>query len=354
MDIYNATTMDSIFPTSDAYIEEFILNSGLESGLHFDNQTGIISGTPIFNYTSKTTTISVTARNALGNVSTSFTFFLHRSFSAEKGIRSCVLPLSAPLPLLPSLFESSLTRRCSVQSTLSWANAADSKNELLGDAAFAMLQFSGYFHVEYPTSVSFTLSTNSKTLVLLDDFKTPLFETDAISSFVAYRVTIKLPTTHHRIVVYLATGAESSYFSMFYAYHALNEPESLITSDVMDCCMPPPRFLSAVSTVGFAHQPFDLFFSSESPLSKIQLQDSSEIFTIAGLNHLAIRDPIAGASEVSLFVYSSGGLSKVSLPYRIEEPSEGMVVSVIENGVKQQKLVESVAEFALEFDFDRR
>ena len=141
---------------------------------------------------------------------------------------------------------------------------------------------------------------------------------------------------------------------MFYAYHALNEPESLITSDVMDCCMPPPRFLSAVSTVGFAHQPFDLYFSSESPLSKIQLQDSSEIFTIAGLNHLAIRDPIAGASEVSLFVYSSGGLSKVSLPYRIEEPSEGMVVSVIENGVKQQKLVESIAEFALEFDFDRR
>ena len=43
----------------------------------------------------------------------------------------------------------------------------------------------------------------------------------------------------------------------------------------------------------------------------------------------------------------------MSIPYRIEEPTEGMIVSVIENGVRQQRIVESVSEFTLEFGFDR-
>ena len=353
MDAYNATTIDPIVPTSDAYIEEFILNSPLENGLHFDNKTGRISGTPVFSYKSKTSTVSVTARNALGNVSTTFVFYFHQSFSSIQGIRFCQISLSVPLPFLPDLFESSLDRRCSVLSSLSWANAADSKNELLGDAPYAMLQFSGYFNVQYRAPVSFSLSTNSKTLVLLDDFKTPLFETDPTSSFITHRVTIKLTNTFHRITVYVAAGAGSSYFSMFYSYHILNQLETLITSKVMSYHMLPPRFLAVDTIVGFAHQPFDVHLHSESLFSEIQLADSSKIFTIAGLNHLAIRDPIAGSSEVKLFLYSNGGLSQMSIPYRIEGPAEGMIVSVIENGVRQQKVVESISEFTLEFGFDR-
>ena len=353
MDAFNATTIDSIVPTSDAYIEEFILNSPLENGLHFDNKTGRISGTPVFAYKSKTVTVSITARNALGNVSTSFVIYFHQSFSPIQGIRFCMIPLSVPLPFLPDLFESSLNRRCSVLSSLDWANTADAKNELLGDTSYAMLQFAGYFNVHYRAPVSFILTTNSKTRVLLDDFETPLFETDATSSFMTYRVTIKLAATHHRIVVYVATGAGSSYFAMFYTYHILNQLDTLITADVMSYRMLPPRFLVADSTVGFAHQPFDVFFHSESLLSEIQLSGCSKTCKIAGLNHVVIRDPIVGESEVNLLLYSNGGLSKMSIPYRIEEPTEGMIVSVIENGVRQQRIVESVSEFTLEFGFDR-
>ena len=353
MNVYNATTMDPIFPISDAYIEEFILNSYLEKGLHFDNQTGIISGTPLFDYKSRSTTIFITARNALGNVTTSFTFYFQHSFSPLKGIRSCILPLAAPLPLLPELFTSSLPRSCSIESTLSFTSATDSKSELLGDAAYAMLQFSGHFKVHYLAPVSFAFSTRSKTLVLLDGYETPLFETDETSSFVTHRVTIKLAATYHRITVYVTAGAESAYFAMFYSYHILNQPDLLITSEVMSYSVPPPRFLEIHPTVGFAHQPFDLYLQSESPILNLQMIDSTQQFVIAGLTHLTIRDPSPDEGSGLLYLYSSGGLSTLSVPYRIETPRQGMMVSVLENGVRQQKLIESREEFTAECFFDR-
>ena len=339
--------MDPIRPSSDAWIEEFICNTTLVDGLRFDSKTGEIAGTPHFNYSSSMKTVIISARNSLGMVSTKLSLYFYRHFTGKEGVSLCILPVSSFPVLIPDLFDTTMDRSCSIQPTLSWSSTAENPNPLLRSSPHSFLRFAGYINFMYHTPTTFILSTISPVIVLLDDYATPLLQTESTKSFTDYRVTIQLTGSYHRIVVYTMSTSNAA-FTLYYAFHAYSFPETLITSDVISLLPQPPRYLSTPHVVGFTHQPLDVYFHSWYPVtSTIQIGGSSDL-VMADNTHLRMNDPLEGSSTVSLQVASDGGYSFLSVPIWIEQPRPGFMISVIENEIKQQKLVDSLSDFSIE------
>lgn len=127
--MYIGVEMDPIVPqllVEPSFIE---IQPSLIDGLHLDNHTGIISGTPSGSTRSKSVSYAVTIVTPnWANATVSFTLlYVEHSEYLDRGVIACILEEEVGFNMIaPELFSLYPFRPiCHIQDTLSWSDQYD-------------------------------------------------------------------------------------------------------------------------------------------------------------------------------------------------------------------------------------
>lgn len=215
-------------------------------------------------------------------------------------------------------------------------NATNDNHDYSDTTTSTTLRFVTHYSAIYSGPLSFTLKTNVEVLFFLDNYKTPLLHSSPSSQVMAYKVTINLSYGHHRLELY-APASPDAYFAVFYSSFSLGFPEVLLHRGVLSQSPPSPSFASVPSVAAFEGIPLDIpvetWFGSDA------LYASPKSETRGTVSPFALHDsaPMVGENAVRLVVTTVGGQRILEADYTVEQPREGVVVSVRSN---QQTVLE--------------
>ena len=329
--IYEEMVMDPLFPTSDAFLSMFTITDELPSGLHFNETTGVISGIPILEQlknsetmNQKTFHIRVVGSNRFGSVKTDFNIVVN-SFSekADHGVVACTVSLPDVFKgVAEKLFSGIAMGSCEVQSSFSWVPTERKTSE--SSQLTRNVRLVSYFSADYSAPYSFTLKSAAEAVLYLDDYTNPLLQVELTSQPVHRRVTIMLSGGLHRLVLYCT----DSYVALFYGSNTIGLADTLLTHDTLFLPVITPLFSFFPPATGFGGIPLDMKLQGWRNPEKLVLSMTQDNLITTSPYSLRAVNPVVGEYEFTAIAYTRKGSRLIRQTYLIEEPQEGMTVTV--------------------------
>lgn len=322
--------MDPLYPVSDSFLSVFAVSGDLPPGLHFNETTGVISGSPLqegrgdsrIGNQQKTYHIQVVGSNRFGSVQTDFKIVVN-SFSekADHGVVACTVPVPSVFKgVAEELFTGTLIGNCVVQSSFSWVRPEGEGSVL----STRNVRLTTYFSADYAAPYSFTLKSAAEALLYLDDYSNPLLQAELSSQPVNRRVTIMLSQGLHRLVLY----STDSYVALFYGSNSIGLDDTLLTHDTLFLPIIGPLFSFFPTATGFEGIPLDIKIKGWRKPVKLSISMSQESLITTSPSSVRVVDPRVGEYEFAAVAYNEGGSRLIQQSYRIELPREGMMVTV--------------------------
>lgn len=331
--------MDPIIP--QLFVEpSFIdIQPPLIDGLHLDNKTGVISGTPVDNARLKSMSYKVTAVTPdWENATVSFTFvYLERSEYPDRGVIACILEEESGFNVIaPELFSLYPFRQiCHVQDTLSWSDQYDSTyhthaNPLFPPSAHGFIRFVTYYESCYASPITFILRSCSRLSIFIDAHKSPFLEEEASTMIKERRGTIFLGRGLHRLVVILSTYSvwEGKVdFSLSFSIHSQGITPALFTSESL--VLPPlPPFSLPTTLTSQQDIPHTISLPSLHLAQQATITSPSSAFSLLDSSTLRLFSPSRGNTSFHYIASNQGGETAVHVTGHTLSHREGLLVTV--------------------------
>lgn len=337
--MYIGVEMDPIVPqllVEPSFIE---IQPSLIDGLHLDNHTGIISGTPSGSTRSKSVSYAVTVVTPdWANATASFTLlYVEHSEYLDRGVIACILEEEVGFNMIaPELFSLYPFRPiCHIQDTLSWsdqydANSHTHQNSLFPSSAHGFLRFVTHFESDYASPTTFILSSCSRLSIFIDSHTSPFLEEEASAAVKERRGTIFLGRGLHRVVILLSTYSVwegKVFFSLSFSVHSQGLTPALLTSESLVLPSIPPLSLPSILTT---HQHIPHAESLPSLHLAQHATPTTHSPAISLLNPATPRlfSPVPGNTSLHYIASNTGGETPVQVTGHTLPSRHGLLVTV--------------------------